>query len=336
MTDLRPRHRSPRWLLLGRNAAFVSPLACLLLFLFSGPSFDSKGCKNKEQSSFPLESLDRFYNHPTDFCQKLPDASATYLWSKIGPPNRKIPSRALKRAISNSPSIGSLQHLFSNLDNLSEPVDIVVLLPNSNANWPQALHDLLGSIFGSDWIRIHSTTEETPEVTAADVVIDARATREMEEIKANFADLVATPDASMALHHLKQRNIRSILLNKDACPLLIIVDDIPLSGKLLSDSVYSRTVQRLAHWYQVGYIHLSSASYPIQNLEQAISFAFLEWTIDYCSSPTPEETTSVLLPGVQRLIDSVVPPPLELDTTWQTISGQWKAAGIQQQSSCNS
>jgi hypothetical protein len=216
-------------------------------------------------------------------------------------------------------------------------------LSTKDDRWPQALYDLFSTAVAPDLVRIHATTAGLPdssmgldhmEGTGADIIIDARAASEMKQLQSDFADLVVTPDASNHLQTLKQRRIRSILLETVTCPLLILVDDTPLSEKLFSDSVYTRTVQRLAHWYQLGHVRSVSTSSTETKLEQVLAFAFLEWTIDYCSSP-PTQNTSVLLPGVQQLIESVVPPPLKLATTWQQISGQWEKARYTQHRTCS-
>jgi hypothetical protein len=336
MADTRPRHHRPHLLLL-YTTAFVSVI--FLLFLLVSPSsFASNSCSNdNKQNAIALASLKRFHTHNDPFCQRLPDASATYLWGQLNLPQPKLSARASKRGIVNAPSPTSLQRLFSKLEDSSAPLDILVLLSTKDDKWPQALYDLFSTAVAPNLVRIHATTAGLPDSSTADIIIDARAASEMKQLQSDFADLVITPDASNHLHTLKQRRIRSILLETVTCPLLILVNDTPFSEKLFSGSVYTRTVQRLAHWYQLGHVRSVSTSSTESKLEQVLAFAFLEWTIDYCSSPPTQNTvtTSVLLPGVQQLIESVVPPPLKLDTTWQTISGQWEKARDKQQRTCS-
>lgn len=332
----RARHHFPCLTVLCATAFIATVVVLLLLLSYSSIDDLNTSCSKNKQDVLDLTSLKRFHGHSSSFCQRLPDAPAAYIWSKITLPHLKISSRELKRAIANAPSQLSLRRLFSKLEDSSGPIDIHVLLSSSDDKWPEELHNLINSVLGPGLVRMQSSIGETANYSSADIIIDARAKLEMNKLQSNFADLVGAPDASNALHDWKQQKIRSLLLETAACPLVIIVNDTPFAGRLLSDSVYTRTVQRLAHWYQLGYIHSTTAVYTSPNLEQAIAFAFLEWTIDYCSSSVPESTMSpsVLLPGIQELVESGMPPILTRNTAWQTISGQWEETKKQQHRSC--
>jgi hypothetical protein len=120
-------------------------------------------------------------------------------------------------------------------------------------------------------------------------------------------------------------------------------------------------VRRLTDWYQIPFVSFGSMIRPRLYQEEGaanhhslvvaahstnnnkalsiaslLAFATLQFTIDYCSQEHLEVPTSPLLkPGVQHLVETVVPPALDLDLTLQEVSAKWKAAA-EEQANCSS
>ncbi|CAJ1954699.1 unnamed protein product [Cylindrotheca closterium] len=209
-------------------------------------------------------------------------------------------------------------------------IEIIILLSKSemDSEWPQRLQILVNDALGGTKIRVtvRATSildhdERAMEEFAA-IVVDCRGADEMEFLNTKFnSDIIVQPDAMYFLHVWKQERIRSLLLTTIPSPLYILVGGSPRNNNPLSSSVYSRTVQRLAHWYQLGYI-MKGQDENEDSFEQTIAFAILVWIEDFCSSTTLDDAKA-LLPGVQQLTSEVMPPSLELSTTWQGISEEW-------------
>jgi hypothetical protein len=235
----------------------------------------------------------------------------------------------MKSRIQNYPSRVHIQRLANQIVTSHKPVGILILLSKSQAEikWPQRLQILINDALGTTRVKIHtsSTDDENQMLDRAKesaIVVDCRGSDEMKFLRTKFSDLTELPAAIHFLHTLKQRQIRSLLLTKTANPpLLILVGESPRNNNPLTSSVYARTVQRLAHWYQVGYIVKEQDE--SDSIEQTIAFAILVWLQDFCSSTTLDDQSKALLPGVQKLVEQVMPPSLELSTTWQGISAEW-------------
>jgi hypothetical protein len=326
MIDTR-RLRQPK---LHRRSSLVKYILFLFVFLYFQPSLFSSRYSSSCKISKSVQ-WKRFETSHDPICERLPNASATYIWRKIlGDVPKKQSTSFLKRRIYNNPSRVSFQRLFSKLQSRTEPLDVMVLLSKEDATWSQTLQEVLDTAVSSNVVQIRTSNKGGQDKKIADIIIDARAASEMEKVRSKFDNslLVVTPEASNYLHLWKQTRIRNILeegINHCNPPLLVLLanDYDHYDRTILSDSLYTRTVQRLAHWYQLGFIETSKQDGDI--LAQSIAFAFVEWAIDYCSSP-PSPETRLLLPGVQELVDTVLPPPLNLDTTWQGISEQWGEA----------
>lgn len=304
----------------------------LLGFLFFSSSTTNRSSRCRIQdttnSVTALDSLPKFIDiKKSPLCHRLPDASATYIWSQLHLSAKKLRPSVMKSQIQNSPSHAHMQRLANQIVTSNEPVSILVLLSKSQAEnkWPQRLQNLMNKALGTSRVKIHATSihdenQMLENAKESAIVVDCRGSDEMQFLKTKFSDLTVLPDATNFLHVLKQRKIRSLLTKPANPPLLILVGESPRNSSPLSSSVYSRTVQRLAHWYQLGYIIKEQDE--SDSFEQTIAFAVLVWLQGFCSS-TPLDDSKALLPGVQKLVEQVIPPSLELSTTWQGISAEW-------------
>ena len=301
----------------------VSSVLFLILLLSSWlafPAWNTSTCGVQDVT------LPKFQNSDVDpFCHLLADASATYIWSKLKLNNNnsnKLRPLVMKRYIQNSPSRAQIKSLATRIMSSPEntPLDILILLSRkqTDTKWTQRLQSLINEAnIGGIKVKVHATVidDENQEMREADILVDCRSSDEMEFLNTKFNDLTVLPEASNHLHVWKQSRIRSLLLTSKS-KLVILVAEGPTNDHPLSSSVYSRTVQRLAHWYQLGYLLHN------ENLDQVIAFAILSWLVDYCSSP-PVTDSKALLPGVQRLVEQSIRPPLDLATSWRDISQEW-------------
>lgn len=190
---------------------------------------------------------------------------------------------------------------------------------------------------------------------------------------------VETPDLANRLRTEKQEWIRSILLPQDCYnqsqtditsthqhhspnrPILVLIEDLILPGTangILSGSLYTRTVQRLSDWYQLPFVSLNSLVQPLllllqqeqtslQNeqdmmipmLVDAISFAFTDFTMDFCETFSMSETNTMMMtmtnspllkPGVERLVNYIVPPILDVSLGLRDVTRKWKEEEVMQ------
>jgi hypothetical protein len=190
-----------------------------------------------------------------------------------------------------------------------------------------------------------------------DIIIDAYASQEM-MILDGVDDVSLTPDFGNQLRQQKQAWIRSVLLechkDDDPLPLLFMLDDHVGENGLLTDHTYTRIVQRLADWYQLPMVSWGAMVRPqlyttnaannnnvnrqaileqhetARGIASLLTFAMMDFTIDYCNSNDNPGSSHLLRPAVQELVDRVVPPALDLDLTLNQVSSKWKAAAEEQ------
>lgn len=316
-----------------RKPIVVSAVLLLAFILSSALTTNkSSSCRKHEVKNavIPVDRLPKFSNFKNNpLCLRLPDTSTTYVWSQLQVSSKKLRPSVIKRQMQNSPSHAHIERLANRIIETSDkPIGILILLSKSQvkSKWPQRLQSLVNDALGTTRVKVHATSVDDDDLMLerakeSAIVVDCRGSDEMKFLKTKFSDLSVLPDAVNFLHELKQKHIRFLLTKTPNPPLLILVADSPNNKNPLSSSVYSRTVQRLAHWYHLGFVMMKEQD-KSDSFEQTIAFAVLVWLEDYCSS-TILDNSKALLPGVQKLVEQVMPPSLELSTTWHGISAEW-------------
>ena len=352
-----------------RRRLWTIALVTLLLFAgwrYSFPHLlNSFDCKTKEQlrvfeSPKPLSpgSLSWKAFGEDDFvCKHVPDASTISLWKNSMIPGRdKLSTMILKRGIWNSPSITGLDQFFKRLKEQEGRCIVIVLVSREDRSWSQDLKLLISDMeFLPIDVEVSAITitpsnnnkaiRDTIVSHKPDIVIDARATMEMNALYSQFdpIEILSTPKAENMLREWKQNTMRTILeSSRDICHpqlLILVAYEQPHHAKgVLSNSFYTRTVQNLASWYQVALIVVPKMKQSSQlYTEQFLAYALLEWTNQYCNNHVRKNgNTRLLLPGVKELVETVLSPALGLDSTWQGISGQWEdsSKNMQQGNKC--
>jgi hypothetical protein len=185
----------------------------------------------------------------------------------------------------------------------------------------------------------------------ADIIIDAYASQEM--AFEPQTDRVVTPSFANAMLQRRQDFVRSVLLENchlpTTKPLLILLDDHFGTTGLLTDSLSTRVLQRLTDWYQVPFVSFGKVVRPLlydnespgasiqisTGIASSLAFAALDFTIEYCSSLPQQrheemEHALILKEGVQQLVESVLPPPLDLDLSLQQVSAKWRKTAAEE------
>ena len=231
-------------------------------------------------------------------------------------------------------------------------------------------------------VQSDNNTTET-----VDILVDATAISDMKWLRQQYDQhgyddriLVSRPEASNDLRVHKQRWIRSVL-SRSNCPakisdppLMVVLDDYLDSARSfknhdndqgffpLTDTLYTRVLQRLTDWYQIPflsigtilrpYLHDDDRKHPTTRsissstadaIVSLLLYAALEWTVGYCQSISgggsdmtiqDKESQVLVSRNAQELTDStVILPPLDLSLTWQDVSRKWNQLQ-QEQANC--
>ena len=356
----------------------------------SPPAAGGSSCSSISSSPLSVPFFEETEDAP--ICSKVPNASTIYLWNHFFMAVAKTKefqkvssfwsaSNFQRRGILTKPKHQQwgkvLKTVYNRLlDDTAPPVRMVILTgdaslvnyekTNDDNAWPWVLQELINKIFDQTILQIGVVaidSSTTPLQTHGllpneqiDILVDAHATQDMMMLLGNFhgGDPSETPELSNQLSHLKQAWIRSVLLKCEDPPLLWILDNyIGDNRGILTDSIYTRVVRRLADWYQIPFTSFGNLVRPLlyqghlqqfptdrQNtygIASLLAFGALQFTIDYCSSRSdiPAKESPLLQSGVQELVNDVVPPALDLGLTLQEVSSKWKAAGEEQRMRCS-
>jgi hypothetical protein len=170
-----------------------------------------------------------------------------------------------------------------------------------------------------------------------DLLIDARS----DGIHPSHADVYTTeliPEYDTTSSRETQSWIRQWLEHNGQTVLILL--DPTIGHGLWPNMKHTRTLQRVADWYQIPFLSLAPI-HSISNQEthswklalELVLFAVLDFTILFCHGTTTTSTgalsthsSPILKAEAQYRAEYVLPPPLDTSLSWQDVTRQWESA----------